>query len=199
VPPSRHSTGSSCPAPSGAQFPLIQLAKIDCVRGPQVIESEDTFLVGYVLFDKKPGYAEVDVVEQADAYLKEKIASGELYMPTGVSFNFAGTYENQVRSKKKLMVVLPLALFIIFMILYLQFRSVVTTGLVFTGILVAWAGGFIMIWFYAQPWFLDWNVFGTSMRELFQAHPINLSVAIWVGVRHFSASPRTTASWWPLT
>ena len=38
-----------------------------------------------------------------------------------------------------------------------------------------------MIWLYAQPWFLDWNVYGTSVRELFQAHPINLSVAIWVG------------------
>ncbi|MCH7925103.1 MAG: efflux RND transporter permease subunit, partial [Planctomycetes bacterium] len=169
------------PAPGGAQIPLIQLARIEYVRGPQVIKSEDTFLIGYVLFDMKPGFAEVDVVEQADAYLREKIASGELDMPAGVSFTFAGTYENQVRSEKKLMVVLPLALFIIFMILYLQFKSVVTTGLVFTGILVAWAGGFIMIWFYAQPWFLDWDIFGTSMRELFQAHPINLSVAIWVG------------------
>ena len=169
------------PAPGGAQIPLIQLARIEYVRGPQVIKSEDTFLIGYVLFDMKPGFAEVDVVEQADAYLREKIASGELDMPAGVSFTFAGTYENQVRSEKKLMVVLPLALFIIFMILYLQFKSVITTGLVFTGILVAWAGGFIMIWFYAQPWFLDWDIFGTSMRELFQAHPINLSVAIWVG------------------
>ena len=169
------------PAPGGAQIPLIQLANINYVRGPQVIKSEDTFLVGYVLFDMKPGYAEVDVVEQANAYLDEKIASGELDMPAGVSFTFAGTYENQVRSEKTLMVVLPLALFIIFMILYLQFKSVVITSLVFTGILVAWSGGFLMIWFYAQPWFLDWDVFGTSMRELFQAHPINLSVAIWVG------------------
>ncbi|MEE9294992.1 MAG: efflux RND transporter permease subunit, partial [Phycisphaerae bacterium] len=169
------------PAPGGARIPLIQLARITYVRGPQVIKSEDTFLVGYVLFDMKPGHAEVDVVEQADAYLKEKIATGELEIPAGVSFTFAGTYENQVRSEKKLMVVLPLALFIIFMILYLQFKSVVTTSLVFTGILVAWSGGFIMIWFYAQPWFLDWDVFGTSLRELFQAHPINLSVAIWVG------------------
>ncbi len=169
------------PAPGGAQIPLIQLAKIEYVRGPQVIKSEDTFLIGYVLFDMKPGYAEVDVIEQANAYLREKIASGELDMPAGVSFTFAGTYESQVRSEKKLMVVLPLALFIIFMILYLQFKSVITTSLVFTGILVAWSGGFLMIWFYAQPWFLDWNIFGTSMRELFQAHPINLSVAIWVG------------------
>ena len=169
------------PAPNGAQIPLIQLAEIDYIRGPQVIKSEDTFLIGYVLFDMKPGHPEVDVVKQANTYLHEKMASGEFKLPAGVSFTFAGAYENQVRSEKKLMVVLPLALFIIFMILYLQFKSVVTTGLVFTGILVAWSGGFIMIWFYAQPWFLDWSVFDTSLRELFQAHPINLSVAIWVG------------------
>ncbi|MHC4444987.1 MAG: efflux RND transporter permease subunit [Planctomycetota bacterium] len=169
------------PAPDGAQIPLVQLADINYVRGPQAIKSEDTFLVGYVLFDMKPGYAEVNVVEQADAFLKQKIAAGQFDLPAGVSYSFAGTYENQIRSEKKLMVVLPLALFIIFVILYLQFRSVITTGLVFTGIIVAWSGGFILIWFYAQPWFLDMNVFGTSLRELFQVHSINLSVAIWVG------------------
>jgi Cu(I)/Ag(I) efflux system membrane protein CusA/SilA len=38
-----------------------------------------------------------------------------------------------------------------------------------------------MIWLYAQPWFLDFSLFGASMRELFQVHPFNLSVAIWVG------------------
>jgi Cu(I)/Ag(I) efflux system membrane protein CusA/SilA len=73
------------------------------------------------------------------------------------------------------------ALFIIFMILYFQFRSVSTTGLVFSGIAVAWAGGFFMIWLYGQPWFLNFSIFGTDMRQLFQVHPINLSVAIWVG------------------
>ncbi|HNO78124.1 MAG TPA: efflux RND transporter permease subunit [Phycisphaerae bacterium] len=169
------------PAPDGAQIPLIQLAEINYVRGPQVIKSEDTFLIGYVLFDMKPGLAEVDVVEEADAYLRSKIASGELDIPAGVSFAFAGTYENQVRSEKRLMIVLPLALFIIFMILYLQFKSTFTTGLVFTGILVAWSGGFIMIWLYGQPWFLDFSIFGFNLRDLFQVHPINLSVAIWVG------------------
>ncbi len=168
------------PAPDGSQIPIAQLAEINYVRGPQVIKSEDTFLVGYVLFDMRKGRAEVDVVEEADAYLKAKIASGEFDLE-GTSYVFAGTYENQVRSEKRLMVVLPLALFIIFLILYLQFKSVMTTGLVFTGIIVAWSGGFIMIWFYAQPWFLDMTVFGSSLRELFQVHSINLSVAIWVG------------------
>lgn len=168
-------------APDRTQIPLIQLAEISYVRGPQVIKSEDTFLVGYVLFDKKPGFAEVDVVESARDYLTYKIDSGEFILPSGVSYTFAGTYENQVRSQKKLAVVLPLALAIIFIILYLQFHSVPTTMLIFSGIIVAWAGGFILIWLYAQPWFLDFSLFEVNMRELFNIHQINLSVAIWVG------------------
>ena len=169
------------PTPMGSQIPLEQLAEIRYVRGPQVIKSEDTFLVGYVLFDMTVGNAEVDVVEDCQAYLQEKIANGELVLPPGVSYSFAGNYENQVRSQKTLMIVMPLALFAIFLNLYFQFRSVITTSLVFSGVIVAWAGGFIMVWLYGQPWFLDFEMFGTSMRTLFQVHPINLSVAVWVG------------------
>jgi len=65
--------------------------------------------------------------------------------------------------------------------LYFQFRSVATSLMVFTGIAVAFAGGFIMIWLYGESWFLNIDVFGTNLRELFQMHPINLSVAVWVG------------------
>ncbi len=169
------------PATDGAQIPLIQLAHFRYIRGPQAIKSEDTFLVGYIVFDKKPGYAEVNVVQQCQQYLKEKIASGELTIPAGASYSFAGSYENQVRAQKTLTIVVPLALFIIFLILYFQFKSTLTSLLVFSGIIVAWSGGFILIWFYAQDWFLDFSVFGVNMRELFQVHPINLSVAIWVG------------------
>ncbi len=169
------------PTMSGAQIPLTQLAEIRYLRGPQVIKSEDTFLIGYVLFDKVKGAAEVDVVHDAQRYLDAKIASGEFELPPGVSYTFAGSYENQVRSEKKLMLVLPVALFLIFLVLYFQFKSVVTTSMVFSGIFVAWSGGFLMIWLYAQPWFMDFAFFGTEMRELFQMHSINLSVAIWVG------------------
>ena len=169
------------PAKDGSQIPLAQVADISYVRGPQVIKSEDTFLTAYVLFDMKPGEAEVNVVEDCQRYLQERIDSGELVLPPGVSYTFAGNYENQIRSQKTLMVVLPLALFIIFIILYFQFRSIITTSLVFSGIAIAWSGGFIMLWLYGQPWFLDFDVFGANMQELFQIQPINLSVAIWVG------------------
>lgn len=169
------------PDAAGVQIPLEQIAQIRYVRGPQVIKSEDTFLIGYVLFDKKTGQAEVDVVEACQAYLKAKEASGELVIPAGVNYSFAGTYENQLRSQKTLAFVLPVALFAIFMILYFQFRSVVTTSLVFTGILVAWSGGFLLLWCYGQDWFLDFSLMGVNMRDLFHIHPINLSVAVWVG------------------
>jgi Cu(I)/Ag(I) efflux system membrane protein CusA/SilA len=102
-------------------------------------------------------------------------------IPAGVSYDFAGSYENQVRAQNRLMIVVPLALLIIFMILYFQFKSAVTSSLVFSGIIVAWSGGFLMIWLYSQDWFLDFSMFGVNMRELFEVHTINLSVAIWVG------------------
>jgi copper/silver efflux system protein len=120
------------------------------------------------------------VVEACQAYLKEKEVNNEFKL-NGTTYAFAGTYENQIHSQRTLSIVLPMALFVIFMILYFQFRRVSTSLLVFSGILVAWAGGFLLIWLYGQPWFLDFNVFHVSMRDLFQVHTINLSVAVWVG------------------
>ena len=169
------------PTPSGAQIPLIQLADVNYVRGPQVIKSEDTFKMGYVLFDKQNDWAEVDAVESAQDYLNELIQNGTIKVPNGVSYIFAGSYENQIRASKKLAVVLPLALTMIFLILYFQFKRVSTTLIVFIGIFVAWSGGFTMLWLYGQDWFLNFGIFGENMREIFQINPVNLSVAVWVG------------------
>ena len=169
------------PIEKGSPVPLSELATIRYEQGPQVIKSEDTFLVGYVLFDKLDGFAEVSVVENAQTLIQQKIDSGELVVPKGINYKFTGTYENQLRAEKTLSVVVPLALAIIFLILYFQFRSVTTSLMVFTGIAVAFSGGFIMIWLYGQDWFLNFNFFGENMRNLFQMHPINLSVAVWVG------------------
>lgn len=65
--------------------------------------------------------------------------------------------------------------------MYFQFRSVLVTSMIFTSIFVAFAGGFVMIWLYGQDWFLNFSVFGTNLRELFQMGTVNLSVAVWVG------------------
>jgi Cu(I)/Ag(I) efflux system membrane protein CusA/SilA len=160
---------------------LGQLADIRFEKGPQAIKSEDTFLVGYVLFDKASGYAEVEVVESAQSYIQEQIRLGAIEVPSGVSYAFTGTYENQLRAARTLSIVVPLALAIIFLILYLQFKSVSTSLMVFSGIAVAFAGGFILIGLYSQTWFLNFSFFGENLRELFQIGPVNLSVAVWVG------------------
>jgi|TARA_R100000479_G_scaffold33554_4_gene14301 Cu(I)/Ag(I) efflux system membrane protein CusA/SilA len=169
------------PVEGGSPVPLGELVDIRYEKGPQVIKSEDTFLVGYVLFDKLDGFAEVNVVETAQRAIQDKIDAGELTVPKGINYQFTGTYENQVRAEKTLSVVVPLALLIIFLILYFQFKSVATSFMVFSGITVAFAGGFIMIWLYGQDWFLNFGFFGENLRDLFQMHSINLSVAVWVG------------------
>ncbi len=169
------------PTPSGSQIPLGELATIDYTRGPQLIKSENTFLVGYVIFDKKDGYAEVDVVENAQKYLNEKVKDGSLEIPSGVNYKFTGNYENQIRATKRLLIVIPITFIIIFLILYFQFRSVIGAGLIFSGILVAFSGGFIMLWLYGQPWFMNFFIGNISMQNMFQIDTINLSVAVWVG------------------
>ncbi|MFT6196892.1 MAG: Cu(I)/Ag(I) efflux system membrane protein CusA/SilA [Nonlabens sp.] len=169
------------PVENGSPIPLGELVDIRYEKGPQVIKSEDTFLIGYVLFDKLDGFAEVAVVENAQALIQQKIAAGDLIVPKGISYQFTGTYENQLRAEETLSVVIPLALIIIFLILYFQFKSVGTSLMVFTGITVAFAGGFIMIWLYGQDWFFNFSFFGENMRDLFNMKTINLSVAVWVG------------------
>ncbi|CAN5392792.1 efflux RND transporter permease subunit [soil metagenome] len=169
------------PTPGGAQIPLGELAELKYTRGPQMIRSEETFLVGYVLFDKRTEYAEVNVVNDAQKFIQDKIDAGELTVPAGVSYKFSGNYENQVRAVKRLSIVIPISLIIIFLLLYFQFKTVIASTIHFSGVFVAFAGGFIMIWLYGQPWFMDFAVSGVNMRELFQMGTINLSVAVWVG------------------
>ncbi len=165
----------------GAYVPLMQVADIEYVRGPQMIRSENTFLTAFVTFGGARGLAEVEVVEQAQEYLNSRLAAGALTVPPGVSWTFAGDYEHQLEAARTLRLILPVSLVMIFLILYFQFRSVAVTLIVFSGIVVAWAGGFIMIYLYGQEWFADFDVFGVNMRELFQLREIHLSVAVWVG------------------
>ncbi len=169
------------PAANGTQIPLGEVAAITYVQGPQVIKSENTYLQGYVLFDKLDDWAEVDVVENARKKIDRLIAAGKLRIPAGVSFEFSGTYENQVRAEKRLAILIPVALVLIFIILYFQLKSVVMTSMIFTNLVIAFSGGFIMMWLYGQDWFMDFTVFGANLRDLFQMDVVNLSVAVWVG------------------
>lgn len=169
------------PTATGAQIPLSEVADIEYTKGAQMIQSENTFLLGYVIFDKVAGKAEVEVVKEADKILQEKIASGEVQLPKGVSYKFAGNYEQQERAANRLLIVIPLSLLAILLILYFQFKTVTASLIHFSGVIVAFAGGFILLWLYGEPWFMNFSVGGNNLRDMFQMHPINLSIAVWVG------------------
>ena len=169
------------PTATGAQVPLGEVVDIQYTKGAQMIQSENTFLLSYVIFDKIEGKAEVNVVREADKILKDRIVSGEINLPKGVSYTFAGNYEQQARAQSRLLIVVPLSLLAILLVLFFQFKTVTASLIHFSGVFVAFAGGFILLWLYGEPWFMDFNIGATNMRDLFQIHPINLSIAVWVG------------------
>ena len=173
--------GILVPAADGTQIPLGELATMHFVKGATMIQSENTFLVGYITFDKVGNKAEVDVVNEAKKTIDHLVAEHKIDLPKGVSYKFAGSYEQQVHAAKRLQVVIPVALLLIFLILYFQFKSVTASMIHFSGVFVAFAGGFILMWLYGQPWFLNFDIAGVNMRTLFGMGQINLSVAVWVG------------------
>jgi Cu(I)/Ag(I) efflux system membrane protein CusA/SilA len=169
------------PSANGVQVPLGEIADIDYSRGAQMIRSENTFLNGYVIFDKNEGKAEVDVVNEASKILQQKLNSGALVLAPGITYKFAGNYEHQIRAAKRLAIVIPISLLLILLLLFFQFRTVTASFIHFSGVFVAFAGGFIMLWLYGQDWFMNFSVAGINLRDMFQIHPVNLSVAVWVG------------------
>lgn len=169
------------PISNGTQVPLSELVDIGYSKGAQMIQSENTFLLGYVIFDKLADKAEVDVVKEADKIIKDQLRSGQLTLPKGVSYQFAGNYEQQQRATNRLLIVIPITLLIVLLLLYFQFKTITASLIHFSGVFVAFAGGFILLWLYGQPWFMNFSIAGENIRDLFQMHPINLSVAVWVG------------------
>jgi Cu(I)/Ag(I) efflux system membrane protein CusA/SilA len=170
------------PAADGTQIPLGQLASVRFVKGATMITSENTFLVGYVTFDKKnSNAAEGDVVAHARKHIDQLVAQHKIVLPKGVTYQFTGTYEQQQHAAKRLMVVIPVALMLILLILYFQFKSITASLIHFSGVFVAFAGGFILMWLYGQDWFLNFDIAGMNMRTLFGMGTVNLSVAVWVG------------------
>ena len=173
--------GILVPTAEGTQIPLGELATFQFVKGATMIQSENTFLMGYVTFDKMGNKAEVDVVQAVQKRIDELVAHGKIKLSKGVTYKFTGTYEQQIHAAKRLQIVIPIALTLIFLVLFFQFKSVTASMIHFSGVFVAFAGGFILIWLYGQDWFFNFNIAGVNMRTLFGMGQINLSVAVWVG------------------
>ncbi|WP_419172479.1 efflux RND transporter permease subunit [Halobacteriovorax sp.] len=141
------------PSPLGQHIPLEQLAKIEIVTGPAMIQSEDGMLKSLVLLNVQDRDL-IGFVEEA----KEKIAK-EVELPKGYSLSWAGQYENQVRSNQRLLLLIPLALLINLLIIYMGIKNLRNAGIIFSAIPIAFAGGLILLWIGG----------------------FNTSVAVWVG------------------
>ena len=145
-----------------------------------MIRAEDTYLVGFITFEPAAGVTSVEAARALEKDLRDAISRGALEVPTGARYAFSGTYEGQVRSQAKLRVLVPIALATIFMLLYLQFRRVRTTLIVFFGVVLAAAGGMLSLWFWGHPT-LPEALLPSRVLALFPVQEIPLTVTVWVG------------------
>jgi Cu(I)/Ag(I) efflux system membrane protein CusA/SilA len=140
-------------APTGAHVPLGQLAQVTLAPGPAMIRDEDAQLAGYVYVDTASrdigGY-----VDRARAAVAQNVK-----LPAGYSLQWTGQYEFQVRARERLRILVPIVLFIIFMLLYVTFRSASEATIVMLSVVYAMTGGVIL------QWLLGYN----------------FSVAVWIG------------------
>jgi Cu(I)/Ag(I) efflux system membrane protein CusA/SilA len=142
------------PAMNGAQVPLGQLADLRLVSGPAMIRDEDGQLSGYVYVDMT-GRDIGGYVEEA----KKKVAE-QVQLPAGYTLTWSGQYEYMERAKERLIYVVPLTLLVIFLLLYVNFKSVARCAIVLLAVPFSMIGAVWLLWI------LNYN----------------LSVAVWVGI-----------------
>jgi Cu(I)/Ag(I) efflux system membrane protein CusA/SilA len=147
------------PASNGAQVPLAAVAQFRYSLGPQEIKSENVLKVGYVTMNTRDR-DEVSVVEDAERALRARIADGTINMPGGYYYQWGGQFEAQVRATKRLSILVPVVLAVMFLLLRMGFGKWWVALIVFGCVLVSFAGGFLML-----------GIWG-----------VNLSVAVWVGM-----------------
>lgn len=139
--------------PNGQHIPISQLAEIKVTVGPAMIQSENGLLRSTVQLNVRDRDL-IGFVEEA----KKKVFQ-EVELPSGYSIQWAGQFENQERANKRLMILVPLSLFINLLIIYFGFRSFSLSAIVFTAVPIAASGGLILLWLGG----------------------FNTSVAVWVG------------------
>jgi Cu(I)/Ag(I) efflux system membrane protein CusA/SilA len=141
------------PTPSGEQIPISEVARVYFSRGPAMIRDEDGALTGYVYLNLKTGdYG--GFVKRADQLLEQK-----LVLPAGYNWRWAGEYEFELRAKQRLRIILPIVFFVIFLLLYLVFKSAAEAAVLILPTFYAMSGGLLL------QWILGYN----------------FSVAVWVG------------------
>jgi copper/silver efflux system protein len=147
------------PAPTGAQVPLGQLARIEVVRAPMGVKSEAAVPNAWIYVDVK-GQDIGSYVQSAMREVNQAIAQGRIALPKGYNIFWSGQYEYMLRAQQRLMIVVPLTLLIVVLIIYLNTRSAVKTVIVLLAVPFSLVGAFWVLYL------LNYN----------------LSVAVWVGL-----------------
>jgi Cu(I)/Ag(I) efflux system membrane protein CusA/SilA len=142
------------PTMSGAQIPLEQLADIHLSLGPAMIRDENGMLAGYVYVDIA-GRDVGSYVTEARKVVREKIQ-----LPAGYALQWSGQYENMLRVRERLKLVIPITIFLIFILLYMNTKSPIKASIVMLAVPFSLVGA---IWF------------------LYILH-YNISIAVWVGM-----------------
>ncbi len=127
-------------APSGAQVALGELARIQVNKGSTLIKSEDALLNNIVYVDVQ-GRDVGGYVDEARALLQR-----QLVLPAGYRVEWSGQFEAMERAGKKLRVIVPITLVIIFMLLYFNFRSVTESAIVMLSLPFSLVGGVWLMW-----------------------------------------------------
>ena len=146
------------PSSTMAQVPLAQVVTIESVLGPQEIKGERGLLVGYVTMNTRDR-DEISVVEDSERLLQAALKDGRLKLPAGYYWEWSGQFENQVRATKRMQILVPICIAIMFVSLYLGFRRKWIAPVIFLDVIVSLSAGFLLL-------------------PLWDA---NLSVAVWVG------------------
>jgi len=127
------------PTPAGNQIPLNQLATVDVVEGPNQIQRENAqrrIVVGFNIKDRDVQ----SIVEELQGKVDKQIK-----LPAGYSITYGGSFENLNNAKQRLMIAVPLALALIFVLLFMAFKSIKESLLIYTAIPLSVIGGVFML------------------------------------------------------
>ncbi len=145
---------------SGEVVPLEVLAKMKTTWGPGMISSEDARLVAHIAFAPSGMAGDLETVEAVESQLRQAQADGTLTLPTGYALLPVGSFENQIEANNRLLVLIPIVILLDLLIIYLNFRNLPLTLIIFSQIPIAVFGGMIGLGIYG----------------------IEMNTAIWIGL-----------------
>jgi Cu(I)/Ag(I) efflux system membrane protein CusA/SilA len=145
---------------TGEVVPLDVLTKMTTTWGPGMISSEDARLVAHIAFAPSGAAGDLETVEAVESHLREAQTTGALALPTGYALLAVGSFQNQIEANERLLVIIPIVILVDLLIIYLNFRNLPLTLIIFTQIPIAIFGGMIGLGLYQ----------------------IEMNTAIWIGL-----------------